>query len=86
MFGCKLYHLVSFVIKLSAGLSINECVFSTYYVLNIVRTHKKCKTSFLCCLSLSLIMRWKTMRGHIAKVNFYFHFGEAVLTSDIWGK
>lgn len=55
MVGSKLYQLVAqmaLIIKLSSGLSINECIFSTYYVLNIVRIDRKYKTSFLCRLSL----------------------------------
>lgn len=48
MIGCKLHHLVAqmaLVIKLNAELSINECIFNTYYVLDIVRIHRHYKTS-----------------------------------------
>lgn len=58
MVGCKLYHLVAqmaLVIKLNAELSINGCIFNTYYVLNIGRIHKKYKTSFFFHLSLQSI-------------------------------
>lgn len=49
MVVCKLHHLVAqmaLVMKLNAGLSISEHIFSTYYVLDIVRIQRKYKTNF----------------------------------------
>lgn len=55
MVGCKLHHLLAqmaLVIKLNAGLSINECILSTYYRLDIVRIHRNYKVSFFSQSSL----------------------------------
>lgn len=76
MIGCKLHHLVAqmaLVIKLNAELSINECIFNTCYVLDIVRMHRQYKTSLP-----FFLMRYKSIRGQITKVSFQFHFCEAL--------
>lgn len=82
MVGYKLYHVVAHMalaIKLIAGLSISECIFSTYYVLNIVRIHRTHKTSFLYHLSLRSNYEIEERESRKkTKVNFYFHFHEAV--------
>ena len=86
MVGSTLYQWVAqmaLVIKLSAGLSINECIFSTYYVLNIVRIHRKYKTSFLCRLNLWSTYEIEENERTDNKIQLLFPFWWSCATSNM---
>lgn len=66
---------MALVIELSVGLSINECIFSTYYMLNTVRIHRKYKTGFLFHLSLQSNYEMEEGEKTDNKSQLLFSFG-----------